>query len=156
MARRAQAVRKGGGFSGGRLIIAAIVAAALAVTALPLCVLFAAGMLPSAVAAMVDRHRLRYLTASVALLNLAGMVVPVFALLKLQMTVAGALHVLSDQRNWLIMYSAAGIGWILYSAMPVIARVMVDFQAQRDEHRLVRRVAQLVAEWGSGLGQGEG
>ncbi len=152
MARRAQAVKKGG-FGGGKLMIGALAAAALAVSALPLCALFAAGMLPSAVAAVVDRHRLRYLTTSVALLNLGGMVVPVFALLKSGLTLDGAMRVLSDQQNWLIMYGAAGIGWIVFTAMPVVARVIIDFRAEREEHRLVRRVEQLVAEWGSGLGR---
>lgn len=151
MAREAEAAGKGSVGNSGRLLLVAAVTLILAATALPMSVLFAAGMLPSAVAATVDRHRLRYLTLSVTLLNLAGMVIPVMSLLKLPMTLAAALRILSDPRNLLIMYSAAGIGWILYLSMPVLARMIIDFRAERYEHRLMRRAEALVAEWGPDL-----
>jgi len=136
--------RKGGMW--GAAILIPVVAL---VTALPFCLLLAAGMLPSAVAAFVDRHPRRYLTGTVVILNLAGMVVPALALLKVGVSVAGALQVLGDGRNWIIMYSAAGVGWLLDAAMPSIGRIIVDHRAEREERRLARRAEQLVAEWGT-------
>ncbi|HUZ73608.1 MAG TPA: hypothetical protein VMU87_11530 [Stellaceae bacterium] len=135
-------------------VIVVFVAAFLAATALPFCALFVVGMVPSAVAAVIDRHRDRYLTAAVALLNLAGMVIPTLTLLKLGASLAGALQVLGDPRNWLIIYSTAGVGWMLHAGMPALARVIVDLRAEREERRLERRAEQLTEEWGAGVGRG--
>lgn len=140
-----------GARKGGLWIVAILVPVVALATELPFCLLFVAGMLPSAVAAFVDRHPRRYLTSAVAILNLAGMVTPVLALLKVGVNVPGALQVLSDGRNGIIMYSAAGLGWLLYLATPSIGRVIVDYRAEREERRLSRRAEQLVAEWGSDI-----
>jgi hypothetical protein len=151
----ARATKAGRGRKAGKSwkwTVAALGAAALAATAFPFCMLFAAGMLPSGVAAIVDRHAGRYLTAAVALLNLAGMAVPVLTLLKLGASLAAAFQVLGDPRNWLIIYSAAGLGWVLHAAMPTLARVIIDMRAEREERRLKRRAEQLTEEWGAGIG----
>jgi hypothetical protein len=141
--RNASGARKGG------LWIIAILGPVVAMaTALPFCLLFAAGMLPSAVAAFVDREPRRYFTFTVTILNLAGMVTPVLALLKVGVNVPGVLQVFADGRNGIIAYSAAGIGWLLYLAMPSVGRVIVDYRAEREERRLARRTEQLVADWG--------
>jgi hypothetical protein len=158
MARRTTAARKaparrGRGF-GGALIVMVLVGAVLVVTALPLCVLLLAGLLPSAVAAMVDRHPRRYLTAVVAISNLAGLVLPALALVKLGMSLAGAQQVLLDPRNWLIMYGAAGIGWVLSAVMQALARILLGIRDDREGRRLTKEAARLVDEWGSQVGGG--
>jgi hypothetical protein len=153
MARAAHAKGRTAG-SQGQWTAAILLAAVIIVTALPLCVLFAAGMPPTAAAALVDRHGRRDLTAAVALLNLAGMVVPVLTLVRDGLSMAAALQVLSDPRAWLIMYSAAGVGWVLHAAMPVLARVIIDRRAAREERRLARRAEQLVEEWGTDIRPG--
>jgi hypothetical protein len=158
MARRAAAsktrpsARRGG--VGGMLTVAVLLLTALVVTALPLCVLLLAGMLPSAVAAMVDRNKRRHLTAAVAILNLAGMVLPALTLVKLGMSLAGAQQVLSDPRNWLIMYGAAGVGWVLSAAMLTLARIILGIRDEREERRLGKAAARLVDEWGAEVGGG--
>ena len=150
MAAKAATRKKASGKAKGGLWGAAVLGLIAAlVTALPFCVLLAAGMVPSAVAAFVDRNPRRYLTGTVAILNLAGMVVPVLALLRAGISVDGALQVLSDGRNWIIMYGAAGLGWMLDTAMPSVGRVIVDHRAEREERRLTRRAEQLVADWGN-------
>jgi hypothetical protein len=146
-ARKESSPTRKGGLWGVVLLIPMVAMA----TALPLCVLFAAGMLPSAVAALVDRNPRRYLTGTVAILNLAGMVIPVLALFKAGLRIDGTWQVLADGRNWIIMYGAAGIGWVLDSAMPSIGRVIVDYRVEREERRLARRAEQLIAEWGNDI-----
>jgi len=142
---------KRGGF-GGLLTVGVLLGTALVVTALPLCVLLVAGMLPSVVAALVDRHPRRYLTASVAIINLAGLVLPALSLVKLGMSLAGAQQVLSDPRNWLIMFGAAGTGWVVNAAMLTLARIILGIRDEREERHLRKQAEQLVEEWGSEVG----
>jgi len=149
-ARTVPAARRRG--RGGMLLVGALLLPVLLVTALPFCVLLLAGMLPSAVAAMVDRHPRRYLTATVAIVNLAGMVLPALALVKLGMSLAGAQQVLIDPRNWLMMYGAAGVGWVLHTTMPTLARFMLTIRDDREARRLAKETTQLVEEWGAEVG----
>ena len=124
-----------------------VLATILAMASLPLCVVLAAGMLPTGVAFMVDRHP-RYLTWTVGASNLAGMMWPVAALLRTDPVLGGALHMLGDPRNWLVMYGGAAIGWGLNEAMPVLARVILEFRASEAERKLRRRAAEIAEEWG--------
>jgi hypothetical protein len=145
----AKAAGKSGKAAGGRgATLYIVIGTVMAVTALPMCLLFVAGMLPTIVAAIVDRHRARYLARAVAVMNLAGMVQPVIALLQIGMSIAGAEHVLSDARMWLMMYGAAAIGWLLNMGMPSIARIMVDMKADQLQQQLEARAAVLKEEWG--------
>ncbi len=155
MARKA--VAKGGAKSSGRggggkaATIYIVVGTVLAVTALPLCVLFVTGMMPTIVAAIVDRSRARYLARSVAAMNLAGLVQPLLAVLHIGLNLASVQHVLADPRSWLSMYGAAAIGWLLTLGMPSIARVLVDMRADQMQRQLQDRVEILVKEWGDDI-----
>ena len=131
---------------GGTLGI--VVAMLLVVVALPLCLVFVAGMAPTIVAAITDRNPRRYLLRTVGVLNLAGMVLPVAALLHAGLTVYGAALVLFDPYKWLWMYGTAALGWLVYLGMPSIARVMVEAKAVRMEHELQERAKALIEEWG--------
>lgn len=146
MRRRSRAGR-------GQMATSTIVCATLlAAVSLPLCVALAAGMLPTGVALLIDRSPRRYLAWTVGASNLAGMVWPVAALLRSELSLRGALHMLGDPRNWLAMYGGAAIGWGLSEAMPMLARVILDFRASEAERTLRRRAAQLEDEWGRAVG----
>jgi hypothetical protein len=147
MAARATAKQRHGG--GGRAAtLHIVIGTVIAVTALPLCILFVVGMVPTIVAAIVDRQRKRYLARAVAAMNLAGLVQPVLMLLHIGMSIAGVLHVLSDPTSWLVMYGSSAVGWIITLGMPSIARVVVDMRADQVERRLAARARELVREWG--------
>lgn len=120
----------------------------LVLVALPLCLVFLAGMLPTFVAAMTDRHPKRYLLRSLAGLNLAGMVLPVATLLHAGMTVQGAATVLFDPYKWLWMYGTAALGWVCYLVAPSIAKVVVEAQAVGTQRDLQQRAQLLIEEWG--------
>jgi hypothetical protein len=133
-------------------VLLAVLATAMAVAALPLCMILSVGLLPTAVAAFVDRLPGRYLVRTVGPANLAGAVLPGLILFRNDFGISGALHVLMDPRNWLIMYGAAAIGWGLHWIMPQIAHVMLDIMASGNEQRLRRRAEQLAADWGADVG----
>jgi hypothetical protein len=132
----------------GRTTVAIIGLMILVVVAMPLCLVVVAGMLPTIVAAITDRHPRRYLFRSLAALNLAGMILPVVALLRAGMTVPGAATVLFDPYKWLWMYGAAALGWVCYLGAPAIAKVVVETQAAQQQRDLQHRAKALVEEWG--------
>jgi len=120
----------------------------LAVTALPLCILLLTGLVPSMVAALVDRYRAKYLTRTVGFMNLAGLTPLVVQLWGAGHTMVGLADILSRPINWLTMYGAAGIGWVLFLGMPSLARVFVDIRADQLQRDLNTRATGLVREWG--------
>lgn len=139
---------RGGGSGGKAATVFIVIGTVLAVTALPLCILFVVGMMPTIVAAIVDSNRARYLARSVAAMNLAGLVQPLMAVLHVGISLASVQHVLADSLSWLSMYGAAAIGWLLTLAMPWIARVFVDMRADQLQRQLENRAEMLVKDWG--------
>jgi len=151
---RAVAVKRATPLRGGRIGLFLIVPTVLGVAAFPLFVLLVAGLVPTVVAAVVDRNPRRYLTVAVALTNLAGVVAPAVSLFAHDMTLAALQHVLTDGRTWLTMYSAATMGWAINWAMPTVGRFILDMRADASERQLRKRAEHLVEEWGSEVGGG--
>ena len=155
MARRAT-MRRRSRAAGGKMSTSTIVfATLLAVVSLPLCVVLAAGMLPTGIALVIERNPRRYLAWTVGAANLAGMVWPVATLLRSDPSLGGALHLLGDPRNWLVMYGGAAIGWGFSEAMPILARAILEFRANEAERKLRRRAQRLAEEWGGEVGTAE-
>jgi hypothetical protein len=125
-----------------------VVFALLAITALPLCIVLLAGLVPTMVSIVVDRYRARYLTRTVGAMNLAGIAPMIFQLWTHGFAMADALTMLQNPMNWLLMYGAAALGWGLFLAMPQVARIVVDIRADQHQAELKARAKQLVAEWG--------
>lgn len=144
----AKANAKQAGRGGKSATIYIVIGTVLAVTALPLCILFVVGMVPTIVAALVDRHQARYLARAVASMNLAGLVQPFLAIWHIGINLASTEHVLSDPHSWLSMYGAAAIGWLLTLGMPSITRGIVDVHADQAQRNLRERAEYLVKEWG--------
>ena len=120
----------------------------LAVTALPLCILLLSGLVPTMVATVVDRYRAKYLTRTVGFMNAAGLAPLIVQLWSNGPTMDAVAGILSRPINWLMMYGAAGIGWVLFLGMPTLARVFVDIRADQLQRELKARADQLVEEWG--------
>src|SRR5215471_18275354 len=131
---------------GASVTVAMALVAVLAVTALPLCILLLTGLVPTMVATVVDRYRAKYLTRAVGFMNIAGLTPPIVQLWTNGPTMDGVAGILSRPINWLTMYGAAGIGWVLFLGMPSIARVFVDIRADQLQHDLKMRAKHLVEE----------
>jgi hypothetical protein len=128
--------------------IAIVLVTLLAVTALPLCILLLTGLVPTMVATLVDRYRAKYLTRTVGFMNLAGLTPLVVQLWSDGLSMVSVATILSRPANWLTMYGAAGIGWVLFLGMPSLARIFVDIRADQLQRDLKARAAHLVKEWG--------
>jgi|SRR5579859_304959 hypothetical protein len=133
---------------GASATVAIALVTVLAVTALPLCILLLSGLVPTMVATVVDRYRAKYLTRAVGFMNLAGLTPFVVQLWSTGLTMDGVASILSKPINWLTMYGAAGIGWVLFLGMPSLARVFVDIRADQLQRELKIRAKQLAEEWG--------
>ena len=145
--RAAKRARRGAGL-GATAPIAILAALLLAATELPLSLLLLAGLLPTMVAALVDRYRAKYLTRAVGFMNLAGLSPLAMQLWGQGLTMTGVADILSRPVNWLTMYGAAGIGWVLFLGMPSLGRVFVDIRADQLQQDLKTRAAHLVQDWG--------
>ena len=163
MAARQAAVRKGGkrpakkrkggkastsGAPRGIALLALFGVVLFAATALPLFLVTAGGLIPTIVAAVVDRYRGKYLTRTVGAMNLAGLAPMVVRLWGTGDNLSAAIEILTRPVNWLIMYGAAAVGWGIFLAMPAVARVIVDLQAEQIQAQLRERADRLVEEWG--------
>jgi hypothetical protein len=152
MARRPPvAAKKSAGRRGsGRvtLILGIIFLMMLAAVVPPVCALLAAGILPSFAALILDRHRALYLTRTVGAMNLAGITWPALALWEAGLSMTGLHEVLGNPLSWLAMYGGASLGWLLFFAIPPVAQIWVEAQADDTRARLGARAKALVEEWG--------
>jgi len=135
--------------SGSAIVtLGVIVVTVMAMAALPLCLLVVAGMLPSLAAAAVDRTPRRYFARTVGAMNLAGLAPGVLRLWEAGITFASLRQVASSPLTWLAVYGAAGLGWLLFSSAPSVARVLLDVKVDETQRRLEARAKALVEEWG--------
>src|SRR5260370_40067145 len=81
-------------------------------------------------------------------MNLAGLTPLVVQLWGTGHTIVSLADILSRPINWLTMYGAAGIGWVLFLGMPSLARIFVDIRAGQLQGDLKARAARLVEERG--------
>jgi hypothetical protein len=116
---------------------------------LPSTILLALGMIPTAVAYVVDRDPDKTAPMTVGGLNFAGVVTFLISLWQAGHTMAALSKVLTDPFAWLVMYGAAGLGWSIYYGVPP---AVVGWVVLRAEARIAQRIEEqreLVALWGT-------
>ena len=69
-------------------------------------------------------------------------------------TVEGAVGVLTDVVAWLVIYSAASAGWMVYKGMPVVGGMILEIQVQGRIRRLKAERQKLIDEWGRETAEG--
>lgn len=122
---------------------------------LPTTILFLVGMAPTLVALAIDRDREKYAAITVGSLNFCGVMPSALSLWFGLHTVDHALTLLSNPFNWLIMYFAAGLGWVLYHAVPPVVAIFLTMRSEREMEGLKERQQSLIAEWGEAVTGGE-
>ncbi len=140
--------RRGKNTGSAAITLSIICIVTLALTALPLCLLVVAGLLPTGVAVVVDRHRRRYLARTVGAMNIAGVVPGALRMWEAGITFASLQQVIESPVSWLVMYGAAGIGWVLYFCVPPVVAMVLEVRVDDTKRRLESRTKLLVEEWG--------
>lgn len=101
---------------------------------LPTSLLVLAGMIPSMVAYAVDRHDDKTAALTVGSMNICGVMPFCIQLWQHGHVLRYAIDLLSQPVTFMVMYSAAAVGWLLYFTIPPL---VAGWSASRDQARIV-------------------
>lgn len=106
------------------------------------------GMLPSIVSYYADISHSKKYFRSLATCNLAGVMPYAAEMIARHNTSSSFVAVATDGITWLVIFSAAGFGWVLVSVCPSIARYIIDLLQKGRISRIEHIQRKLVEEWG--------
>ena len=151
--RQAAPARRPGkrGLNAAGLLLVVILTVPMLVLIMPTSVLLLIGMAPTIVALIVDRDPDRYAAITVGPLNFCGVLPAAMTLWQGSHTVSEALRILADPSCWLVMYGAAGAGWLIYMAVPPVVAGYLIQRHEGEIRRLRKRQEAMVAEWGKAI-----
>lgn len=130
----------------GRLLL--IIFFVTAVVFLPTTVLLFIGMMPTTAARLVDRSKARTKVFTVGFLNFAGCFPYWFKLVEQGHKFENAMQILSNPTTIVVMYAAAGIGYLIEWA---VTNMVAGFMVQRGKKRLedIQKFQEdMVLRWG--------
>lgn len=104
------------------------------------------GMLPSIVAHIADTSKHREVYRCVFTCNLSGML-PYLSLM-LNISIDDSMMLLADPHRWFVIYSFAGIGWLLVWLMPYCAEIITELSHNGRIAQLENIQRKLIDEWG--------
>lgn len=119
--------------------------------ALPTMLVLTLGLLPTLVAFVVDMNPRKYAARSVGFLNFAGTLPFLISLWTGQHDLLSAMKILTDVYAWLVIYSAAAMGWLIYLGMPSVAGFLMQFHATQKIRHLEHARKKLINEWGEAV-----
>ena len=121
---------------------------------LPVTVIILVCMIPTMVAAVVDRHAEKTAWLTVGAMNLAGTVPIIFNLWDMGHTLSASLQIITQPETIMIYYGAALAGWIIYNNItPFVASVIVGKNMQRLKS-IDKRQRDLIKKWGKEVTSG--
>ena len=115
---------------------------------LPSLIVLSVGLLPTGVAFIIDRSDQRTGTFCVGGMNLCGVFPYVLKLWTGNHTPAAAKEIISDVLSLLIMYAAAGFGWMIFLAIPPVIATFLSIIAQTRVKVLRATQQEIVVAWG--------
>lgn len=116
--------------------------------ALPTAMILVIGFAPTLGARIGDTTPGKYLTKCVAWMNLAGVAPFLFDLWSRGNDMVTAIAIVTDMFAWLLMYSAAAMGWLMFLGLPGAVAMFRSLNAQRRIYVLRERQKELINEWG--------
>lgn len=145
--RDAEAAARRGRLARKVFVIVALMALA-GVVVLPTTLVLLAGLVPTFAAFLSSREEGVYRGLTVGFVNMAGILPLLLTLWGNSHTVGQATFLLADPLNWLMMYGAAGIGWLVFYTVPpgVLAVMRWRYQMEIRQHRKTQQ--DLIGEWG--------
>jgi hypothetical protein len=108
------------------------------------------GLLPGFIAIVIDQDRDRYISHIVTSLNIAGLVPYLYKILRYGSS-SVAIELIIDPKTWLVIYSAAAVGWIIYWLIPQVAILFFTFITKSKINRLNAELDDLAREWGEDI-----
>jgi hypothetical protein len=141
-----QAVPQAPGKRGPWLVLCLVMPVALLL--LPSTLVLLVAMVPTIVARVVDPGPGRHLTITVGSLNFAGALWFMHDLWSADQSFAAIIPTLSDMLGWLATLLGAGMGWAIYSLMPLASRSIATTKSSLRMSRVRKAQEALVEEWG--------
>jgi len=126
----------------------AVSAVGLLLLALPTTMVLAIGMAPTLGAFFADKTPGHYLTKCVAGMNFAGVIPSLYHLWTTGHDLKMANNIVTDLNNWLLMYGAGSMGWLLFLGLPGAVAVFRSLNATRRIYVLREQQKMLINEWG--------
>lgn len=105
-------------------------------------------LLPTIVAYIVDRTPTKSMFQSVMACNMAGMLPYLAKLIDMGNSPGMVQTIMGDMLVWLIIYSAAGIGWCMVWLWPHVAYFLINMMALKETLQLELAQRWLTEEWG--------
>ena len=121
------------------------------VFSLPSLIVLSIGLLPTAVAFIVDRSDHKSGAFCVGGMNFSGVLPFIIKLWSESHTVIAAIEIISDIFSLLIMYAAAGFGWMMFLAIPPVISSFLTVISQTRVKVLRANQQKIVDEWGPGV-----
>lgn len=110
--------------------------------------LFVLGMLPYFVATYADQSNERNASKVVFACNFAGVLPYIVQVWTQGISPENVQAMLGNMYVWLVMYSAAGFGWLLVWSLPKIVHFTLDSIQNSNVHSLRKKQQTIVSEWG--------
>ncbi len=148
MASQQEQQAKGKGKLSGRTIGTGVLLLPVIAVLMPSIILLGIGMAPTIVAYIVDRTSEKYQSITVGLLNVCGTLPALVRLWSDGQSYSSALQIAGDPFTMLVAYGAAGVGWAIYLAMPVILGHYYTTSTESRLHTLRARQNTLTEAWG--------
>jgi len=120
----------------------------LALVLLPSTIVLMVAMIPTLVARIVDPAPGRQLTITVGSLNFAGSLWFLHNLWQAGQGFSEIVPTLGDMMGWLAALLGAGMGWAIYSLMPILSRSIATTKSNLRLRGLRKRQEDLVEQWG--------
>lgn len=128
-------------------VIVALMALA-GVVVLPTTLVLLAGLVPTFAAFLSSREEGIYRGLTVGFVNLAGILPLLLTLWGNSHSVGQATYLLADPVNWLLMYGAAGIGWLVFYTVPPVVLALLRWRYQMEIRQHRKTQDELTKEWG--------
>ena len=123
----------------------------LLVLALPTAMVLFVGFLPSLAAWAADDTKGHYSSRSVVGVNFAGVAPFILKLWSGHNDIAAAARIITDPFTLLVMFSAAGIGWLMFLGFPGLVAGVCSINATRRIAQLKEHQRALIEEWGTAI-----
>ena len=108
------------------------------------------GMLPTIVAVFIDKRITRAASNTIGGFNLLGIMPYLLKMFRAGIGASDLAHeVLTDINTWFVVYSSAGIGWVIIWIIPQVAG---NFFISREEKRIglyKEEQTKILEEWGN-------
>ncbi len=131
----------------GQIMIVICVLVAILFSALS--IILAIGMIPTVVAIIVDRSEGKMRALTIGLLNFAGCIPFMIEVFKSGNNIETAINYIVQPETIIVMYFAAGMGYVIDWAMTGIVSSLVVQKTKRRLKEIEKIKKELIERWGS-------